>query len=85
MFAQMQVCGTGRRAEQNADLPLTTMDASVVIFQAPFSHLGRACSPAASQVPLTLALLTIRIVRAKLQAILPTKIRGSFLKCKISF
>ena len=36
--------------------PLPIMGPSIIIFQAPFSLLKRACSPAASQVPLTLAL-----------------------------
>lgn len=85
VFAQMQVCVTGRRAEQNADPLLPDMDPSKIIFQAPLSHLRRACSPAASRVPLTLGLLTTRVDKAKLQAILPTKIRRSFSKYKISF
>lgn len=85
MFGQMQVYVTGRRAEKNTDPPLPTMDPSIIIFQAPFSHLRGACSPAASQAPLTLGLLTMRIVKVKHQATLPTKIRRSFLKGKISF
>lgn len=85
MSGQMQVCVTERTAGQSADPPLPTMDPAIIIFQAPFSHLRRCCSPAASQVPLTVGLLTMRIVKAKLQAILPTKIRRSFLKWKISF
>lgn len=66
-------------------LILLTMEPSIRISQVAFSHLRRACSPAASQVPLTLGLLTVKIVKAKLQAILPAKIGRSFLKRKIYF